>query len=82
MKTTLRARFWLETAVALLSGCLAVVTVFLQDWIEILTGFEPDAHSGSVEWGIVAILLIVSVVAGILARIEWRRQRLAIGQSG
>ncbi len=81
MKTTLRACFWLETALALISGCLLVVTLFWQDWIEALTGFEPDGHSGSLEWGFVATLLIVSVVATILARIEWRRQKLAAAQS-
>jgi uncharacterized membrane protein YidH (DUF202 family) len=81
MKTTLRVCFWLETALALLSGCLVVVTVFWQDWIEAITGFEPDAHGGSIEWGFGATLLIVSVVASVLARIEWRRQRLAAGRS-
>jgi len=77
MKRTLRARFWLETALALLSGCLAVLTLFWQQWIEALTGFEPDARSGSLEWSLVATLFAVSVAAGILARIEWRRQRFA-----
>jgi hypothetical protein len=76
MKTAPRARFWLETALALLSGCLGIATLFRPDWIEALTGFEPDARSGSLEWGIVAVLLIVSVVASILARMEWRRLKL------
>ena len=81
MKTTFRIRFWLETALASLSGCFFVVTLFWPEWIEGLTGFEPDDHSGSVEWGIVATLLVVSVVASILARIEWRRSRLAAAGS-
>jgi hypothetical protein len=81
MQTTLRARFWLETGLALLSACLLVLTLIWPDWIETITGFEPDNHSGSVEWALVATLLIVSVVAGILARIEWRRQRFATAQS-
>jgi uncharacterized membrane protein YidH (DUF202 family) len=79
MKTTLL--FWVETGLALLSGCLFVVTLVWPDWIEALTGFELDDHSGSVEWGIVITLLIVSVVASILARIEWRRQRLAAARN-
>jgi hypothetical protein len=81
MKTTLRARFWLETGLALLSGCLLVLTLVWPDWIEAITGFEPDNHSGSVEWGLVATLLTVSVVGSILARIEWRRQRFAAARS-
>jgi hypothetical protein len=81
METTLRARFWLETALALLGGCFFAVTLFWPEWIEELTGFEPDDYSGSVEWGIVATLLVISVVASILARIEWRRSRLAAARS-
>ena len=81
MKTTFRARFWLETALALLSGCFFVVTLFWPDWIEELTGFEPDDHSGSLEWGIVATFLVISVVASIVARIEWRRRRLVAARS-
>ena len=81
MRIIPRGRFWFEIAIAVLSGCLVVITLFWPDWIETLTGFEPDGHSGSVEWGLVATLLIVSAVAGILARIEWRQQTLAADRS-
>ena len=77
MKTTLRARFWLETGLASVCGCLFVLTLFWRDWIEGLTGFNPDRHSGSVEWAIVLAFLVVSLTAGVLARIEWRRHSLA-----
>src|SRR3954452_16747599 len=49
-----RVRFWGETAVAVVCGVLAIATVFWQDWIEALTGFDPDHHGGSAEWLIVA----------------------------
>lgn len=73
MKSTIRARFWLEIALASLSLFLAVMTVFWRDWVEALTGFDPDRHSGSVEWAIVAGLVLLCLAAGIFARVEWRR---------
>ena len=78
MKSTVRARFWLEAGLASLWGFLAVLTVFWRDWIEALTGFDPDLHNGSFEWAIVAVLLLVSVFVGIVARGEWHRPRAAI----
>jgi hypothetical protein len=38
-------------------GALAVLSLFCQDWIEALTGFDPDQHNGTVEWLIVIALL-------------------------
>lgn len=69
---TIRARFWLEIVAAVASGSLAVLTVFWHDWIEV-TGWDPDRHSGAVEWFIVAVLAAVAVIAAVLARVEWRR---------
>jgi hypothetical protein len=69
---TIRARFWLEIVAAVASGSLAVLTVFWHDWIEV-TGWDPDRHSGAVEWVIVAVLAAVAVIAAVLARVEWRR---------
>jgi hypothetical protein len=82
MNATVRARFWLEAGLAVLCGVLGVVTVFWRDWIEALTGFDPDHHSGSVEWAIVIGLLSVSVAVGLLARAEWRRPGPAIAYEG
>ena len=63
------------TVVAVLSGVLAVVTIFWHDWIEALTGWDPDHHSGSVELWVVIGLAIVSVVASVVARRSFRRIR-------
>jgi hypothetical protein len=67
----LRTRFWIETGAAVAAGVLAVLTVFVPDWIE-FTGWDPDNHSGAAEWWVVGILAIVAVAAGVTARLEWR----------
>jgi undecaprenyl pyrophosphate phosphatase UppP len=78
MSSGRRARFWIESATGSVCGVLAVLTVFWRDWIEALTGFDPDHHNGSFEWAIVVALLIVCAAAGSLARAEWRRPRTAV----
>ena len=79
--TNLRKRFWIEAGCGSLSGFLAILTIFWHDWIEVLTGFDPDHHNGSFEWMIVAGLFLLCVGSGAAAWFEWRRQpgRLAIG---
>lgn len=62
----------LESVIALCAGPLGLVTVFWRDWIEILTGWDPDHHNGTAEWLIVVVLLAVAVVAGIMSRRSWR----------
>jgi hypothetical protein len=75
MQASPRLRFWFEAGLALLSGFLAVLTLFLRDWIEVLTGVDPDHHNGSLEWIVVAGLGVACVLVGIAARHEWRRPR-------
>lgn len=67
-------RVRLEAAVALVAGALGIMTAFWHDWIEALTGWDPDHHNGSVEWIIVAGLLLVAVAIGLVARRHWRLQ--------
>jgi hypothetical protein len=71
-----RARFWFEAGAAIVTGLLALVTVFWRDWIEV-TGWEPDHHNGTVEWLMVGVLATVTVFAALLTRIEWRRSAVA-----
>ena len=66
-------RFWAEIALGTLSGLLFLVTLIWRDWIETLFGVEPDAGSGAVEWLIVAVTALVTVLCAIGARTEWRR---------
>lgn len=55
-------------AIASCAGILGVLTIFWHDWIEALTGWDPDHHNGSVEWIIVVVLLAIAVGIGLLAR--------------
>jgi hypothetical protein len=68
-RTRVRAR--LETALALCTGVLGILTIFWHDWIEILTGWDPDHHNGSAEWIVVAGLLTVAIAMGLIARRHW-----------
>jgi hypothetical protein len=82
MQSKLRTRFWLELALASLCLFLAVLTVISREWIEALTGLDPDHHSGSLEWAVVAVLLVAAVAVGGAARSEWRRPRAAPAACG
>jgi hypothetical protein len=78
MSSGRRVRFWIESVTGSVCGMLAVLTVFWPDWIEGLTGYDPDHHSGWFEWAIVVALLVVCAAAGSLAHAEWRRPRMAV----
>lgn len=71
-----RERFWVEAGAAGASLLLALLTVVWHDWIEV-TGWDPDQHSGAVEWLVVAVLAGVSVAAALMAHTEWRRAAAA-----
>ena len=69
---TSKTRFGVETAVALCAGGLGILTAVWHDWIEALTGWDPDHHNGSAEWLIVAGLLVIALVVGAFARRDWK----------
>jgi hypothetical protein len=77
MPSGLRRRFWLESVLGSVTGAVAIITLFWQDWIETIFGVDPDKHSGSAEWLVVLILLAVTSALAIGARLEWRRACLA-----
>jgi hypothetical protein len=66
-----RVRSWLAWAAAGACAFLAVLTLFWRDWIEGLTGWDPDRHGGSLEWGLVVALACAAVGLSLLAR-HWR----------
>jgi hypothetical protein len=68
-----RVRIRVEQGLAILTGFLGLLTIFWRDWIEGLTGFDPDHHSGSAEVGIIVGLLAVSIVLFLVSRVEIRR---------
>lgn len=70
-------RILAESTLAMVAAALAVVTAINAEWIEWLTGLDPDGGSGALEWGIVVVVSLVAVVAGALARRDLRRWRAA-----
>jgi hypothetical protein len=77
MAAQLRMRFWVEAVLAGVSGFLFVLTLAWRDWIEAVFRVDPDHHSGSLEWAIVAALLAITLLATMLARAERRRPQRA-----
>jgi hypothetical protein len=73
MAKRLRLRFTLEAVLGAGAAALGLLTLFWQDWIEAIFGYDPDQHSGSVEWLVVAGLLVLAAVLGVLARADWHR---------
>jgi hypothetical protein len=67
-------RFWVEAGLAALAACLFVLTLITREWIEAITGWDPDGGSGSLEWGLVIVLLVAALLFGGLARAEWKRR--------
>ena len=80
MQRRLKARITIETLLGLASLGLAVVTLIDHEWIEELTGLDPDAGSGLLEWGIVAALAVLALGLGRLALRD--RQRLRLQRAG
>jgi hypothetical protein len=67
-----KVRIRLEIAVAAGAAGLGILTIFWHDWIEALTGWDPDQHSGSAEWAAVIGLLAIAAGMGLAARRHWK----------
>ncbi|HLH60635.1 MAG TPA: hypothetical protein VKV20_03050 [Ktedonobacteraceae bacterium] len=78
MWSALRWRFWLETAFAIVASILFVITLVWRDWIEIVFNVDPDNRSGTLEWFIVAVFLVVAIALFVSAGYEVRRARAAL----
>jgi hypothetical protein len=52
------------------------------DWIEGLFEVDPDAGSGSSEWGITLAFVVATAALAALTGRTWRRDRRSIGRSG
>jgi O-antigen/teichoic acid export membrane protein len=72
-----RARFWVEAVLAVLTIGLFILTLIARNWIELVFGVEPDGGSGALEWLIVGGFFVLAVVFSGLARAEWRRAHVA-----
>ena len=58
---------------AAFAGLLALITPMFPDWIELVSGWDPDQHDGSVERLIVVGLCLIAIALFSLATVEWRR---------
>jgi hypothetical protein len=67
----------IETTLTIISILLAVLTTISAEWIEELTGFEPDAGSGALEFGLPIVFAVAAVTFALLARHDLRRLRAA-----
>jgi hypothetical protein len=64
-----------DATLAIVAAALAVITAINAEWIEWLTGLDPDGGSGTLEWAIVGVFALGAVVAGAQARRDLRRWR-------
>lgn len=69
----LRRRFYVESGMSAASLILLIITLVDNQWIEAVFGVDPDEGSGSLEWLITAVLIVVTLAGAIFARLEWRR---------
>lgn len=79
MTRKMSAVFWIECMGALSTLLLTISTAIWPNWIELLFEAELDGGDGSLEWLIVFVLFVATVVLSFLARSEWRR---TCGRSG
>jgi hypothetical protein len=68
-----RRRFWAESALAVVSVFLVLLTLVWKDWIEEVFGVDPDHGNGSLEWLITVAFVAVAIAFCVGARREWRR---------
>lgn len=71
-----KARWKLQATLAVVSAVLAVVTAVNAEWIEELTGLEPDGGNGELEWLFVATFALAAVLLGAFSY-RTRRSSLA-----
>jgi hypothetical protein len=65
-------RFWVSAVAGGLAATLGALTAVWPDWIELLTGTDPDGGNGGLEWIAVGVLLVVAVLLVRRARVAWR----------
>ena len=69
--------FWVEAILASVTAFLGILTLVWPDWIEKVFGADPDQHSGSFEWTLVALCFIAAILFSALARRTWQKAQVA-----
>jgi hypothetical protein len=75
-RSPVRSRFWFEAAFATTTGILAILTMVVHDWAELLFNIDPDEGNGAFETTVTLIALALTLLLGAAARLEWRRRTL------
>lgn len=73
----LRSRFWIESALAALATVAAILALAWPDWVERVSGLNPDQNNGSYESMLVAVLGVAAMMSAGLATREWRKESTA-----
>lgn len=66
-------RYLCELVTGGLAGAALIATLFSADWIEEMTGFEPDHGTGALEWTIVLVLAAITAASSVLRARGTRR---------
>jgi hypothetical protein len=75
MRSKPRWRTKLYAITTVTSGILAVATLVVRDWAEILFGIEPDQGSGSFEASVTLVIGIISIVFLALTLADFSAER-------
>ena len=70
---SVRVRFWLELALALLTAVAAIATILWPAWIEAVFGIDLDEGNGTLELAVTLAIALASITLAAIARTEWRR---------
>ncbi len=73
----LRARFWLESALAALAILSSAAVLVEPHWIEEFLHASPDGGSGELEAVVPLVLGLAAIVMSLVAAREWLRSRPA-----
>ncbi|MCU1573103.1 MAG: transporter permease [Micrococcaceae bacterium] len=76
MKRKLRTLFWWEAGGAAASAALLILTLVNREWIEVIFGVDPDEGNGALEWTVVIVLAVLTLLSVTLVSREWRRSAI------
>ncbi|MCV2395661.1 hypothetical protein OEB99_15205 [Actinotalea sp. M2MS4P-6] len=70
-----RARSLIEAALAAVASVLAVLTVLVPDWFEVLFEASPDGGGGSAERWFAVVWVLAAIAFALLSRRDLLRAR-------